>query len=107
MFPNISKETGLDLFKKHVDKRIYPIFSMNCTVNNLEITLDNSIPELNGKTICQIKGTAMGKNACVYADTAINKIGTLHTLFSFHPLPTTARQLRIFYKISSENCEFS
>ena len=75
MFPNISKEVGLEQCRKHLDKRIDPIFSTDCIIDALEITLDHNITEFNGETFCQIKGTAMGpKNACAYADTAIDKI---------------------------------
>ncbi len=75
MFPSISKDVGLGQCRKHLDKRIDPIFSTECIIDALEITLDHNITEFDGETICQIKGTAMGpKNACAYADTAIDQI---------------------------------
>ena len=75
MFPSISKEVGLEQCRKHLNRRIDPIFSTDCIIDALAITLDNNITEFNGETLCQIKGTAMGpKNACAYADTAIDRI---------------------------------
>ena len=75
MFPSISKEVGLEQCRKHLDKRNDPIFSTDCIIDALEITLDNNITEFEGETFRQIKGTAMGpKNACAYADTAIDKL---------------------------------
>ena len=75
MFPSISKEIGLEQCRKHLDKRNDPIFSTDCITDALEITLDNNFAEFEGETFRQIKGTAMGpKNACAYADTAIDKL---------------------------------
>ena len=75
MFPNISKEIGLQQCRAHLDKRKDPIFSTDCIIDALEITLDNNITEFEKETFRQIKGTAMGpKNACAYADTAIDRL---------------------------------
>ena len=75
MFPNISKDVGLAQCRVHLDKRKDPIFSTDCIIDALEITLDNNITDFENETFRQIKGTAMGpKNACAYADTAIDKL---------------------------------
>ena len=73
MFPSISKDFGLEQCRKHLDKRINPIFSTDCITEALEITLENNITEFEGEAFRQIKGTAMGpKNACAYADIAMS-----------------------------------
>ena len=75
MFPSISKEVGLDQCRKHLDRRKDNIFSTDCIIDALEITLENNITEFEQEAFRQIKGTAMGpKNACAYADTAIDKL---------------------------------
>ena len=75
MFPSISKEVGLDQCRKHLDRRKDPIFSTDCIIDALEITLEKNITEFEQEAFRQIKGTAMGpKNACAYADTAIDKL---------------------------------
>ena len=75
MFPSISKDMGMEQCRKHLDKRENPIFSTDCIVKALEITLDNNITVFENEAFRQIKGTAMGpKNACAYADTAIDRI---------------------------------
>ena len=89
MFPSISKDVGLQQCRKHLDKRKDPIFSTDCIVHALEITLDNNITEFENETYKQIKGTAMGpKNACAYADTAIDKIDqdVLHGEWEYPPI---------------------
>ena len=75
MFPSISKSVGLGQCRIHLDKRIDPIFSTDCIIEALTITLDNNITEFNGTVYKQCKGTAMGpKNACAYADVSMNSI---------------------------------
>ena len=76
MFPSIQKEVGLEQCRLHLDKRENPIIlSTDCIIDALEITLDNNLTEFEGVIYKQKKGTAMGpKNACAYADTAIDKI---------------------------------
>ena len=69
MFPSITKEHGLQACKEHLKKRIDPLFSTQCILDAISITLDNNITTFNGEYFRQIKGTAMGaKNACGYAD---------------------------------------
>ena len=75
MFPSISKDFGLEQCRKYLNKRSDPIFSIDCIVKALEITLDNNLTEFEGQTYRQIKGTAIGpKNACAYADVAMSKL---------------------------------
>ena len=75
MFPSISKEVGLEECRKHLDKRSNPLFSTECILSALEITLDNNLTDFENLTYKQCKGTAMGpKNACIYADVAMNKV---------------------------------
>ena len=75
MFPNIPKEFGMQECKKHLDKRSNPLFSTNCILSAIEITLNNNIGTFHNTTYRQTKGTAMGpKNACDYADVAMNYI---------------------------------
>ena len=75
MFPNIPKEFGMQECKKHLDKRENSIFSTDCILNAIEICLQNNIGDFNNTTYRQKKGTAMGpKNACDYADVAMNYI---------------------------------
>ena len=75
MFPSISKTVGLEQCKLHLDQCSDPIFSTQCVLDALEITLDNNLTEFDGTTYRQIKGTAMGpSNACAYGDVVINKI---------------------------------
>ena len=65
MFPNISKLVGLQECKTHLDKHHDPIFSTECILRALEITLDNNLTEFEGVIYKQCKGTAMGPpNAC-------------------------------------------
>ena len=71
MFPNISKSVGLQECRTHLD----PIFSTDCILRALEITLDNNLTEFEGVMYKQCKGTAMGPpNACSYADVTMNRI---------------------------------
>ena len=78
MFPSICKSLGLEQCKGHLDKRIEKLFSTECILEAIEITLDNNLTEFNGTVYRQKKGTAMGpKNACSYADTAMTKLDVL------------------------------
>ena len=45
MFPSISKEVGLEQCRKHLDRRKDSIFSTDCIIDALEITLENNITE--------------------------------------------------------------
>ena len=59
----------------YICRRKDPIFSTDCIIDALEITLENNITEFENEAFRQIKGSAMGpKNACPYADTAIDKL---------------------------------
>ncbi|MCP4475882.1 MAG: hypothetical protein GY821_15215, partial [Gammaproteobacteria bacterium] len=78
MFPSISKSFGLEQCENHLNKRESPMFSTECILEAIEITLDHNLTEFNGTMYRQKKGTAMGpKNACAYADTAMTKIDVL------------------------------
>ena len=78
MFPSISKEVGLEQCEMHLNKRIDPLFSTDCILEAIDITLSHNLTEFEGKMYKQIKGTAMGpKNACVYADVAMDFIDVL------------------------------
>ena len=76
MFPNIPREFGIQECIKHLNKRNIPhLFSTACIVEGLKITLDYNLATFNGTTYKQTSGTAMGpKNACDYADVAMNYI---------------------------------
>ena len=75
MFPNIPKEFGMAECEKHLNKRENPLFSTECICRAIEICLNNNIGDFNNVTYRQKKGTAMGpKNACDYADVAMNYI---------------------------------
>ena len=76
MFPNIPREFGIEECKKHLDKRPAPhFFSTSSMIEALKITLDNNLATFNGICYKQTSGTAMGpKNACDYADVAMNYI---------------------------------
>ena len=75
MFPSITKEHGLQVFKEHLEKRIDPLFSTQLILDAISITLDNNITTFNCEYFHQIKGTAMGaKNACDYADISMTKL---------------------------------
>ena len=78
MFPSISKSVGLEQCRNHLEKRENPLFSTECIIEALDITLENNLTEFDGKVYRQCKGTAMGpKNACIYADVAMNYIDVL------------------------------
>ena len=76
MFPNIPREFGITECTKHLNERPEPVlFSTECIVEGLKLTLDNNIANFNGTTYQQLQGTAMGpKNSCDYADLAMNFI---------------------------------
>ena len=75
MFPSIPKSLGLQECKKRLDKRVNPLFSTECILEAIEITLDHNLTEFNEAMNKQKKGTAMGPhNACAYADTALNAL---------------------------------
>ena len=85
MFPSISKEIGLPACRSQLEKRDTKLFSTDCVMEALEITLDNNITVFNGNMYVQTSGTAMGpNNACQYADTALspldNKIMNCHEI---------------------------
>ena len=64
---SISKELGLGQCEKHLDKRVEQLFSTDCILKALEITLDHNLIEFHGVMYRQCRGTAMGpKNACAY-----------------------------------------
>ena len=76
MFPSISECVGLEQCTQHLNKRSQPIlFSTDCIIDALKITLNHNLTEFENVMYRQIKGTAMGpKNACAYADVAMNAI---------------------------------
>ena len=76
MFPSISECVGLEQCTIHLNKRSEPIlFSTDCIIDALKITLNHNLTEFENVMYRQIKGTAMGpKNACAYADVAMNAI---------------------------------
>ena len=75
MFPSISKEIGLPACRNHLDKRPVKLFSTDCVMEALVITLDNNLTVFNENMYVQISGTAMGpNNACQYADTALSPL---------------------------------
>ena len=75
MFPSISKEIGLPACRDHLEKRQVKLFSTDCVMEALEITLDNNLTVFNGNMYVQVSGTAMGpNNACQYADTALSPL---------------------------------
>ena len=78
MFPSISKSVGLEQCRNHLNKRTNPLYSTDCIIEALEIALENNLTEFDGQVYRQCKGTAMGpKNACIYADVAMNYIDVL------------------------------
>ena len=96
MFPNIPVEFGIQECNKHLDKRVNPIFSTECISNAIEITLTNNIATFNNVTYRQKKGTAMGpKNACDYADVAMNYID--QAVHGNNPLCEGPRIIPIFW----------
>ena len=75
MFPNIPEEMGMEECRKHLDRREEPLFSTECILDGIKITLHNNLTEFNGEMHRQTSGTAIGgSNACPYADTTVSKI---------------------------------
>ena len=76
MFPNIPREFGIAECTKHLNERPGPVlFSTECIIEGLKITLYNNVANFNGMTYRQLHGTDMGpKNSCDYADHAMNYI---------------------------------
>ena len=73
MFPIISKDVGLQQCRKLLERNPSSNFSTEAIVKALEITLEHNITEFDDAMYKQCKGTSMGpKNACVYADIAMN-----------------------------------
>ena len=64
MFPSISKEIGLPACRNILEQRPIKLFSTDCVMEALEITLDNNITIFNENMYIQISGTAMGPNNC-------------------------------------------
>ena len=78
MYPSISKEVGLEQCRMHLDKRTDPLFSTDCILDALDITLSNNLTIFENVMYKQIKGTAMDpKNVCIYADVAMNSIDVM------------------------------
>ena len=78
MFPSISKDVGLEQCEMHLNKRTDPLFSTACILEALDITLSHNLTTFEEKMYKQVKRTAMGpKNACIYADVAMNSIDVM------------------------------
>ena len=78
MFPSIYNDVGLEQCRIHLNKRNQPLFSTECILEALDITLTHNLTTFENKMYRQIKGTAMGpKNACIYADLATNSIDVM------------------------------
>ena len=80
MFTNIPRDMGIQQCTKHLNERSSydQLFSTECIISALEITLDYNIASFNGITYRQERGAAMGpKNSCEYADCAMGKIDIL------------------------------
>jgi len=80
MFTNIPRDMGIQQCTKHLNERTSydRLFSTECIISALEITLDYNIASFNGTTYRQERGAAMGpKNSCEYADCAMDKIDIL------------------------------
>ena len=88
---SITKDIGLPACWDHLDKRSTKIFSNDCIVKAIEITLDHNLTTFGDDMFRQIKGTAMGPaNACHYADVAMTKLDELvhsNTLVEEHNIP--------------------
>ena len=75
MFPSISKDIGLPACREFLDKRTTKLFSTDCVIDAIEITLDNNLTMFNGNMYVQTSGTAMGpNNACQYADVSLSPL---------------------------------
>ncbi len=80
MFTNIPRDMGIRQCTKHLNERSRDnqLFSTDCIIKALEITLDYNIASFNGTTYRQVRGAAMGpKNSCEYADCAMDEIDVL------------------------------
>ena len=80
MFTNIPREMGIRQCTKHLAERSScdRLFSTECIIKALEITLDYNVAAFNGITYRQERGAAMGpKNSCEYADCAMDEIDML------------------------------
>ena len=55
MFPSITKEHGLQAYKEHLEKRIDPLFSTQCILDAISITLDNNITTFTVNTFAKLK----------------------------------------------------
>lgn len=81
MFTNIPRDIGETQCKKHLNKRSDNdkiLFSTDCIMKGLQITLDYNISTFNGITYRQVRGAAMGpKNSCEYADNTMDYIDQL------------------------------
>ena len=53
MFPSISKEIGLPACRALLDQRKTKLFTTDCVMEALEITLDNNITVFNGNMYVQ------------------------------------------------------
>ena len=72
MFPSISKDIGIPACRQHLDERTTKIFSTDCIIEALELTLDHNLTIFDDVMYRQIKGTGMGpSNACHYADVSM------------------------------------
>ena len=77
---NIPRDMGIQQFTKHLNERSScdQLFSTECIISALEITLDYNIALFNGITYRQERGAAMGpKNSCEYTDCAMDNIDIL------------------------------
>ena len=63
------------------------MFSTNCIVEAIEITLDYNLTTFNGSMYSQKKGTALGpSNACDYADVSMSELDDLIHSDEYAPL---------------------
>ena len=80
MFTNIPREMGIRQCTKHLAERSScdRLFSTECIIKALEITLNYNVAAFNGITYRQERGAAMGpKNSFEYADCAMDEIDML------------------------------
>ena len=88
MFPSISKDLGLPSCNEHLEKRECKIFSNDCILEAIEITLDHNLTMFNEKVYRQKCGAAMGgSNSCDYADIALARLDEMiheHDLVNDH-----------------------
>ena len=80
MLTNIRRDMGIHQCTKHLNERSSydQLFSLECIVSALEITLEYNIVSFNGITYRQERGAATGpKKSCEYADCAMDKIDIL------------------------------